>query len=91
MVGKSILLRRIIWHLNSNYKVLVFKCYKLVFRKKILFEDKENILSLIYFLGFFFGLIIFCFRKFVYINEEVNKLFILEKNIIKESPSIFNI
>ena len=47
----------------SNYKV--FKCYKLVFRKRTLFENKGSILSLIYFLGFFFGLIIFFFRKFI--------------------------
>ena len=79
----------------SNYKV--FKCYKLVFRKRTLFENKGSILSLIYFLGFFFGLIIFFFRKFIYINEEINKLFIkgkheeiLEKNIIKKSPSNFD-
>ena len=45
----------------SNYKV--FKCYKLVFRKRTLFENKGSILSLIYFLGFFLGLIIFFFEN----------------------------
>ena len=82
----------------SNYKVL--KCYKLVFRKFNLFGNKGSALSLIYFLGFFLGIIIFCFRKFIYINEEVNKLFLKGKNeknekkfqkkINKESPVIFN-
>ena len=82
----------------SNYKVL--KYYKLVFGKISLFRNKGSTLTIIYFLGFFFGLIIFCFRKFIYINEEVNKLFIkgknekdeekFEKNIIKKNPIIFN-
>ena len=61
----------------SNYKVL--KCYKLVFRKITLYENKGTALAIIYFLGFFLGLIIFCFRKFIYINEEVSKLFLKEK------------
>ena len=82
----------------SNYKVL--KCYKSVFGKISLFRNKGSTLTIIYFLGFFFGLIIFCFRKFIYINEEVNKLFIkgknekdeekFEKNIIKKNPILSN-
>ena len=79
----------------SNYKVL--KCYKLVFRNINLFKNKGSALAIIYFIGFFLGLIIFCFRKFIYIKEEVHKLFIKgkiskskEKNKIKESPVIYN-
>ena len=61
----------------SNYKVL--KCYKLVLRKKTLYENKGSALAIIYFLGFFMGLIIFCFRRFIYIKKEVSGLFIKGK------------
>ena len=81
----------------SNNKVL--KCYKLVFRKITLYENKGSIISLIYFLGFFLGLIIFCFRNIIYIKKEVSKLFIKRKidkrkkkdgkSTIKQRPAIY--
>ena len=63
----------------SNYKIL--KCYKLVFRKRTLYKNKGSFLSLIYLLGFFIAFIIFCFRRFIYITKEINKLYEkIEKN-----------
>ena len=64
----------------SNYKVL--KCYKLVFRAVTFTKNIGSILSYSYFIGFILGLIIFCFRKFVYLQEEIEKLF--ENYYIKE-------
>ena len=48
-------------------------------RKKTLYENKGSALAIIYFLGFFMGLIIFCFRRFIYIKKEVSGLFIKGK------------
>ena len=80
----------------SNYKVL--KCHKLVFRKQTLYKNKGSFLSLIYFLGFFITFLIFCFKRFIYITEEINKLFIKEKieknedknNMIKNRKKLKN-
>ena len=66
----------------SNYKVL--KCSKLVFKLTNLYKNKGSIFVSIYFTGFLIGFIIFCFRQFFFIQQEVMKLFIKEKIENKE-------
>ena len=63
----------------SNYKVL--KCNKLVFKKNTFIENIGSILTIIYFLGFLSGLIIFFFKRFSYLKSEFQKLY---ENKIKE-------
>ena len=62
----------------SNYKVLI--CYKLVFRKITFTKNLGSILTYLYFIGYFIALIIFSYRKFLYLREEIDKLFKQEKN-----------
>ena len=61
----------------SNYKVL--KCSKLVFRGVTFTKNAGNILSFIYFIGYLISFVIFCYRKLIYLKEEIGKLFDKEK------------
>ena len=76
----------------SNYKVL--KCYKLVFRGVTFSENAGSILTYLYFIGFIITFIIFIYRKYTYLNEEIKKLYENfeneeNKDIIKDNPIIF--
>ena len=69
----------------SNYKVL--KCYKLVFRGVTFTKNVGSILTYLYFIGFIIAFIIFSYRKFLYLKEEIDKLFKQEKN--EENKEIY--
>ena len=71
----------------SNYKVL--KCYKLVFQNTTIIKNIGSILSIIYFIGFLisFGLF-FYYKNIFYLNKEIHKLTLENKNIDKNKSCI---
>ena len=56
----------------SNYKVLI--CYKLVFRKVTFTGNVGSILTIIYFIGYLFAFILFCYKNISYVKYEILKL-----------------
>ena len=57
----------------SNYKVLT--CHNLVFRDVTFTKNIGSILAFIYFLGYLASFILFCYKRFFYLINEIKKLF----------------
>ena len=57
----------------SNYKVL--KCYKLILTKTTFYKNIGSILSIVYFLGYIFSFIIFCFKRIDYLKIQIQRLY----------------
>ena len=75
----------------SNYKVL--KCFKLVLTKTTLYSNIGSILSMAYFLGYIFSIILFCFNRINYLKIQIQKIYEnkqLEMNVITNKNQIYS-